>query len=244
MTNYNKSSWLDLIRANIAKFGHHITLVGSREIPRFAYTIGVNRIIGAELIFAGGTFYSAEEGCQIINGSGKNLVTASSPNRLNVALDALGSFSLRQADPSWFGELMLGAFDFYQRRDIPGFQIVPDNEHWTLDIPDLTRPWNAKSEPVWRWLHEPWEYSVSPQSVASTNLDALRGDRITEAARWEDDQWELFAGAGPDVPRSDVRVVPLGTLLAMDPSLEVVTSLKVGEALWRDTSDFMWHPWE
>jgi hypothetical protein len=139
---------------------------------------------------------------------------------------------------------MLGAFDFYQRRDIPGFQIAPDNERWTLDIPDLTRPWNAKSEPVWRWLHEPWEYPVSPESVASTNLDALRGERITKAARWEDDQWELFAGAGPDVPPSDLRVIPLGTLLGIDPSLEVVTSLKVGTALWRDTVDLIWHPWE
>jgi|SRR5262245_39856705 len=244
MTNYDKSSLLEVIRANIAKYGHHITLVSGDALPRFAYTIGISRIIGVELVFAGGAFYSAEEAQGIINEIAKNLVAASTPDHLTVVVDELGSFSLRQADMSWSSALMLGAFDFYQRRDIPGFQIVPDNEHWTLDIPDLTRPWNAKSEPVWRWLHEPWEYSVSPQSVASTNLDALRGDRITEAARWEDDQWELFAGAGPDVPRSDVRVVPLGTLLAMDPSLEVVTSLKVGEALWRDTSDFMWHPWE
>jgi uncharacterized protein DUF4262 len=244
MTNYKKISMLKLIRACIAKYGYHQTFVMDGKIPRFVYTIGVSQIIGAELIFAGGSFYSGEEVGQIIKGTAKNLITTSTPDHMNIVIDALGSFSLHQADPSWSGELMLGTFDFYQRRDIPGFQIVPDNEHWTLDIPDLTRPWSAKSEPVWRWLHESWEYPVPPESVAATNLDALRGERITEAARWEDDQWELFAGAGPDVPPSEVRVIPLGTLLAVDPSLEVVTSLKVGKALWRDTSDFMWRPWE
>jgi hypothetical protein len=245
MTNYEKRrSMLETIRANIAKYGHHITLVSGSEVPRFAYTIGISRIIGAELVFAGGTFYSAEEVQRIINEIAKNLVATSTPDHLIVVVDALGSFSLRQADMSWSSALMLGAFDFYQSRDIPGFQIVPDNAHWTLDIPDLTRPWNAQSEPVWRWLHEPWENSVSPQSVATTNLDALRGERITEASRWEDDQWELFAGAGPDVPQSDIRVVPLGTLIAIDPSLAPVTSLKVGESLWRDTSEVMWRHWE
>jgi hypothetical protein len=243
MTNYDKSSALEVIRTNIAKYGHHITLVSGGAVPRFAYTIGISQIISAELVFAGGAFYSAEEVQEIINEIAKNLVAPSTPAHLTVVVDALGSFSLRQADMSWSDALMLGAFDFYQSRDIPGFQIVPDNAHWTLDIPDLTRPWNAESEPVWRWLHEPWENSVSPQSVAITNLDALRGDRITEASRWEDDQWELFAGAGPDVPRSDIRVVPLGTLIAMDPSLDAVTSLKVGESLWRDKSEVMWHQW-
>jgi hypothetical protein len=38
MTNYNKSSMLELIRANIAKYGHHVTLVIGGKIPRFAYT--------------------------------------------------------------------------------------------------------------------------------------------------------------------------------------------------------------
>ena len=77
-----------------------------------------------------------------------------------------------------------------------------------------------------------------------TNLDALRGERITEASRWEDDQWELFAGAGPDVPQSEIRVIPLATLIAMDPSLDAVTSLKVGESLWRNTSEVRWHHWK
>ncbi len=244
MTNYEKSPFLELIRANIEKYGYQITLVTGGEVPRFAYTIGISQKIGAELIFAGGNFYSAEEIQQIINEIAENLVATSVPDKLIVVAGALGSFSFRQADRSWSDALMLGVFDFYQCKDTPGIQIVPDNSHWTLDIPDLTCLWSAKSEPVWRWLHEPWENSVSSQSVATTNLDALRGERITEACRWEDDQWELFAGAGPDVPRSEIRVVPLATLLALDPSLDAVISLKVSEGLWRYKSEVMWHHWE
>jgi len=63
---------------------HHITLVIAGAIPRFAYTIGISRIIGAELIFTGGAFYSAEEVKEIINGTAKNLVTTSTPYRRNL----------------------------------------------------------------------------------------------------------------------------------------------------------------
>ena len=34
---------------------------------------------------------------------------------------------------------------------------------------------------------------------------ALRGERVTEAVGWEDVEWELFVGAGPDVPNDDLR---------------------------------------
>jgi Domain of unknown function (DUF4262) len=145
MTNYDKSSLFETIRANIAKYGHHITLVSGDAIPGFAYTIGISRITGAELVFTGGSFYSADAVARIINEVAKNLVATSAPDNLIVVVGALGSFSLRQVDISWSGALMLGAFDFYQSKDIPGFQIVPDNAHWTLDIPDLTRSWNAVS---------------------------------------------------------------------------------------------------
>ena len=68
----------------------------------------------------------------------------------------------------------------------------------------------------------------APTSHAATDLDALRGSPVTEACRWEEDYWELFAGAGPDVPNVEKRVVGLGMLLAADPSLAPILDLKVG----------------
>jgi hypothetical protein len=77
-----------------------------------------------------------------------------------------------------------------------------------------------------------------------TNLDALRGKPITEAVRWEENEWELFAGAGPDVEDHDIRIVSLGTLLGSDRSIEVVAGLAVGEGLWRHPADLKWQPWK
>jgi hypothetical protein len=60
--------------------------------------------------------------------------------------------------------------------------------------------------------------------------------------RWDEENWELFAGAGPDVSKDELRVVPLGTLVAADPSLVAVINLEVGAGLWRDDISG-WHPW-
>ena len=244
MTHHMRNVMLEMIRSNIAKYGHHIYLVLGGPSPRFAYTIGVSPKMGAELIFAGASFYLTEDVKRIINEIVEQLRENNAWHQLSIEVDGLGVFSLRKADASWANTLMLGALDFYNASEIPALQIVPDQAHWTIDIPNLTQSWNAISEPVWQWLYEPWRYSVSELSVAVTNLDALRGEPITEATRWEERQWELFAGAGPDVLREDIREVPLGTLLAGDQSLQVITSLGVGQGLWRDSSQLEWHSWK
>jgi len=138
---------------------------------------------------------------------------------------------------------MLGALDYYGVRDIDAMQVVPDERHTTIDVPDMTRLWSAQAEPIWQWLHEPWAYDVPETSTATTNLDALRGARITEVTRWEEGEWEMFAGAGPDVADDDARVVPLGCLLAADPSLAASVKLEIGKGLWREDGDGDWHAW-
>ena len=53
----------------------------------------------------------------------------------------------------------------------------------------------------------------------------------------------MFAGAGPDVTKDEMRVVPLGLLLATDPSLTPVVDLEIGRGLWRDGVGGDWNPW-
>ncbi|MFZ0955593.1 MAG: DUF4262 domain-containing protein [Candidatus Sulfotelmatobacter sp.] len=232
---------LDRIKENIARSGHYIYVVSGEATPRFAYTIGVSELIGVELILAGAVFYMKDQVITIINDISNQLKAQRDRQVLEVS--GHGSFTLRKAHASWATEFMLGALDYYRVKEIPALQIVPDEAHWTSDVPDLTAPWSAITEPAWRWLHEPWTYPVSKEATATTNLAALRGNRITEAARWEDDDWEMFAGAGPDVPKDEMRVVPLGTLLAADEALVPVISLRIGSGLWRDATS-VWHPWE
>jgi Domain of unknown function (DUF4262) len=233
---------LERIRENIARSGHHLYTVAGRATPRFSYTIGVSESTGVELILAGALFYSIDEVPTIINDIARQLKAQRDQEIFSVA--GQGSFTLRKVHKSWATEFMLGAFDYYQVRDIPALQIVPDKAHWTIDVPDLSAPWSATTEPVWRWLHEPWTYPVPKDANAATDLAALRGERVTEAVRWEEDYWELFAGAGPDIPEDEVRPAPLGTLVAVDESLVPVVNLPVGEGLWRDAApDSEWHPW-
>jgi hypothetical protein len=205
---------LDQIREHIARSGHHIYVVSADATPRFAYTIGVSESIGAELILAGASFYSNDEVVEIINDIAARLKR--DPGALKFEVAGQGLLTLRKVDSSWATGLKRGALDYYQVREMPGLQVVPDEAHWTIDVPDMSAPWNANKEPVWQWLFQRWAYPVPDNSMAATNLAALRGNRITEAVRWEENEWEMFAGAGPDVAEDEMRVVSLGSLLGME----------------------------
>jgi hypothetical protein len=234
---------LEHIRENIARFGYHLYIVSGKQNPRFAYTIGLSPKLGHELIFAGGVLFMYKEVGTIIRGVVDQLTLRSAAAAEACDVAPFGTFSFRPCDPSWVTLLMLGATDFYQRSDIPALQVVPDDGHMTIDVPDMAIPWSPQSAPLWQWLKEPWAFSVPSDSEAVTDLDALRGFAVTEACRWEENYWELFAGAGPDVPEEEKRVVGLGMLLAADPSLAPVLGLKIGDGIWRE-GDLEWHPWE
>jgi nucleoid DNA-binding protein len=233
---------LEVIERNIALHGHHVYLVTGEASPRYAYSIGLTGTLGAELLLAGAIQFSADEVRRIVNGVAEQLRHAAGTESV-IRLAMLGSFTLRSVKPDWVKLLMLGAIDYYKDREVVAYQILPDEAHWTIDIPALDDGWSASANQPWKWLIEEWPYEVPRSSVATTNISALRGARITEAARWEEDEWELFAGSGPDVKPQDVRVVPLGVLLGVDEMLGAVVNLGVGQALWRDGSAGTWKRW-
>jgi hypothetical protein len=234
---------LEQIRENIARFGYHLYIVSGKQNPRYAYTIGLSPRLGHELIFAGGILFMYKEVGAIIRGIVDQLTPSFGSERETCEVAPFGTFSFRPCHPSWASLLMLGATDFYQRSDVPALQVVPDDAHMTIDVPDLTVAWSAQSAPLWQWLKEPWTFAVPSDSEALTDLDALRGFAVTEACRWEENYWELFAGVGPEVPKEEKRVVGLGMLLAADPSLAPILDLKIGDGIWRE-DDLEWHVWE
>jgi hypothetical protein len=225
---------LALIRENIASQGHHLYMVAGGSLPRFAYTIGLTERCGAELILAGAAYFSNDEATQILN----EIASRGPADGAIFELEGLGSLLLRKADAAWISELLPGAVDYYRDRQVQAWQVVPDPNHWTLDIPDMQQPWSA--EPAWQWLQAPWSFPVAEGSKAVTELSVLRGGRVLQAARWKEDQWGLFAGGGQEIVEEQLRIVPLAMLLGADPSLERVTSMPVGAELWRHSSEHEW----
>ena len=236
-----REAWLQKIRSNIDSYGHHVTSVQQGTTPRFAYTIGLSPRAGEEIVLAGAADLLFRDVMRVINRAGD---LAHGPG-LNIGdtleVEHFGAFSVAPVDNSWVQLLLLGAVDFYGDT-VSAVQLLPDPTTRTIDVPDLSRPFDPAAEPVWAWMTEPWSFAVPAGSHAVTNLDALRGKPITEACRWEDDTWEIFHGAGPDVAHEDARVVPLGTLLGFDPSLRPVVDLEVGSGIRRSPPG-PWHPW-
>lgn len=235
---------LKSIRENIDKYGYHLYVVTGGVVPRYAYTIGLTESgAAAELMFAGGMVYLARDVELIVSKAVQGVRGNSFSAGMSFDVENLGSFKLQEMDQGWVTPLALGALDYYPERSIRMLQIVPDEAHRTIDVPDMLRALDDGESSPWQWLWRPWEYPIPDDATATTNLDALKGAVVTEAARWEPGEWELFAGAGPDVNKADIRVVPIGTLLALDPTLTPVVELEVGKALWRDEVDRVWQEW-
>jgi hypothetical protein len=240
---YSRAERLRKIRAHIEQHGVSITLVsGGSSTPRFAYTIGLHDGPGFDLVVGGAAYFSSHEVHHIVD----RCATAVREDAAVRALEIppLGTFSLEHVDDSWVRFLALGALDYYSSDTSPFRQIIPEARHVTIDVPDMAHRWDPGREPVWRWLGEPWDYPVPEESVATTNLSALRGDAVTELMRWEETEWEMFAGPGPEVTDEQARVVPLGTMLGGDATLEVAITRPVGEGCYRRDRTTEWHVWK
>jgi len=88
-----------------------------------------------------------------------------------------------------------------------------------------------------------WNYSVPEDSTVVSNINALLGDTITEVTRWENNEWEIFAGAGPDVKEDEMRIVSLGTILGKDKTLAPAINLDLGKGIWRESLESSWNKW-
>lgn len=237
----DRSQALERIKAGIKKEGYFVYLVSSGDspVPRYAYTIGLSAAGLPELVFAGGAFYEADQVFDILHRHARDQLNRPKPR----SREDVERFESRVVHSSWCPLILEGAMDYFSKEVVVASQLIPPPLTQTLDIPDLSRPWDPAQEPVWKWLTQSWQYSIPPGATAATDLAALRGSKVTEAARWEVDQWELFATAAPNLTEADVRVVPVATLVGIDASVSDAFDLSVGEAIWRAGPDWKWHAW-
>jgi hypothetical protein len=245
MNHEAKAQIMQGIADHIAPSGQHIYTVVDELCPRFSYCIGLSETTGLELIFAGGIRYMGREMMEIINFLCDQIRQEPDVISTEVEHPSLGRFSFGAVDPSWSSVMALGVHDYYRGKTVTFLQILPEEGERTIDIPDMSQPWDAAASPVWRWLKddEPWPYPVPKSSTAVTDLATLKGARLCEVMRWEEGNWECFSGPGPDIPKEQMRVVPLGVLACSDPGLEAIAGLEVGHGLFREKGTDEWSPW-
>lgn len=238
-----KEQYKRKIRSNIEIFGCHISLVTSSTTPRFIYTIGLLEKYNFEFIFAGGIYYLKNDAFAIVDKIVAEVVKRNGAFFEKLDLGQLGIFSINHVDHTWSKILMLGVYDYYNLKVVHAFQIIPDKEHLTLDVPDMSRAFDINLEPVWQWEQKEWDLNVPEKSTVVTNIEVLMGTPITELARWEEDYWEMFSEPGPDVPDTRKRIVSIGTIMAIDPTIKPALVLPLEKGLIRENADDDWSDW-
>lgn len=143
------------IRSNIEKHGQHLYSVIGGPTPSFTYSIGVSLQTGFELVLAGYSYYSMEEAGCIVNAVAEELRQSLPRQRKQVRVDTLGTFTLGPVDASWSSLVLLGANDYFKKRSVKALQIIPASKYRTIDHPDMSVRWSARSAPIWQWLKKP-----------------------------------------------------------------------------------------
>lgn len=236
MTN---KEFLHIIRTNIDGNGYHLTLVNEGQHPDFSYSIGLTEKLGFELIIAGNGFISIRENESTFNCIFNELKSGHWVDS-EFLLPNNDAYYLTKIDSSWAKKMMLGVYDYYKVDEIIAYQIIPVDR--TMDIPLMSEPM-IPHDPIWKWLDINWDIDAPKNSYVITDIDSLKGKTIVELTRWEENVWEMFSQPGPDVSENEIRTVPLGTILGIDSTLEVITNLAVGQGLWRDHKCSSWQDW-
>lgn|GEM_PF-468973 len=245
--NERRERFLQQMRSNIEKHGCHIYNVLGGESPRYAYTVGLLERLGFEVVLAGLVTMSTSTTASLLNRVAR-LLEKQRPEEITLTVEGFGEFTLLETDSSWNERMLLGCYDYYQTDKVRAWQLVPVGEEArTIDVPAMAKPYSPAQQPVWQWLDGGWPHSLPPDIQVVTNLDALLGYAVSELMRWEEREWEMFSGPGPDVPEDQMHVVPLATLLAFDSSLLPALEVPIGSGLFREFEEELpgpWQPWE
>lgn len=244
MSSPNRNYFLDLIRQNIEKSGLHLYSVAGGESPRYLYTIGLFEKLKFELILPGLATVPVRACAHILNTMEEELTGGVSPQELSLELPPFGTFSLGPVHHSWSKPLMLGALDYYNLKEVKAWQVVPDKEHGTIDVPSMAFPFNKDTNPVWQWMDGGWPYSVPSDTHVVADLDMMKGFGASEVMRWEEDEWQMFSRSQQDIPKEEMFPLPLATLIAFDPSLEAILDIEVGTGLYREYEVDRIGPWK
>jgi hypothetical protein len=227
----------------IERDGYVLYWVFGGPTPSWYYTVGLGAEGAVPELVVAGTTVLLRDDLQIALGDLADRVR-SSGTRLEtggaVEAGALGTVGLRSVHPTWSAHLLLGAADHHRGRAFDALQLVPTVTF--VDTPDLSQTYDADREPAWRWLTEPWPFSLPTEALAITDLGALHGDPVTVVNHHRDDAeapWEFYSGTKTPAEAA-MRLVPVGTLVAIDPTLSDALELEPGTWAERESETAPW----
>src|SRR3954467_8417094 len=130
-----------------SEYSSRLVVVQQSCVPRYSYTVGLAHKVGFELILSGASLYMLDSLRCIFDKLLRELQACDfKPRETRLCLNGLGVFSLRESDHSWNNLLLLEAVELYGA-DIRVLQIVPDEAHITIDVPNQSVPWDRGREP-------------------------------------------------------------------------------------------------
>jgi hypothetical protein len=219
-------------------------------LPDWSYSIGLDdRDDGAELVLAGGASFTERQ----VNALFRELSERSQQQRRRPAAgeewrtETVGTVRLGSVHETWAKHLLRVADDYYGSRAYRRLQVIPPKAARTMDVPDLSLPFDPVREPPWRWLVEDWPYRVPADTLVFTDLQALHGACVVEVHHDRDDgvptPWHLFASASQVIADELGRIAPLGVLISTDSTLAVVDDVPPGELVTRHRCEEPWQRW-
>ena len=212
----------------------------SSTVPTYSYTLGLLPQYGFEVLLPGQMTLLQPQRSAILNAFYNEMAQHGFIN----AFDCDGiEYQLKRVHPTWSSLLMIGVQDYFGIQDFESFCIVPLETGATIDLPNVTITYRNTHAGCWRWLTDPWTYTIPRESTVTTNISALHGESILELVRVDTDEWEAFSVPSPNLDVGDVRVIPIGVLLASDKTLMSATELMVDTGLYRDDGGSPWVDW-
>lgn len=192
-----------------------IVVAGGESFPRLVVGVDLDWI-GVDLVLAGVSSLLGEDAILLV----ASVAIGMKDGDLRGVGRAVGGVKLQPIHESWTGLSLLSELGVGRR---PAIQVVPlDSRHLTIDVPTMSSPWSSETAGAWLRLshHEAWPHSFPDTTTVVTNHAALSGNPITEISRWADGEWQMFAITADDLQPEevDIRVVPMLTLVSLDPT--------------------------
>jgi hypothetical protein len=220
------------------------TVVGA-PLPSWRYTVGLTELGLPEVLVAGTAAYADGVLDAVVRAVSSHLRSGEvSADEFTLQVGDL-EVDVVDAHPSWVERLAVQAANYYDARVVRAVQVRPSGR-W-VDVPDASVAFDPVAEPAWRWLEDDWAYPVDERTRALVDLAALQGHRIVEVIHEREpdgtDSWTMRVDEEHAPADGPMRLVPFGTMFALDPSLVATLDVDAGEFAVRDDEPPGWRVW-